>query len=324
MVAINLISSLIVLGGTIFYRYVFPKKKINLFVLLLIISILPIISIFRAGAYESGDFNIQIYRMMSFYNSLKEGILIPSWAADLNATYGNPLFIFNYSLSYYFICFLHFLGVSFITSTKIYLALTLYLSGIFMYLFMHKISKNNLVAFTASIFYVFVPYHLIDVHFRATFGESAIFTITPLLFLFIFKFHEKNKFIYLLVISIISVLMISSHPVLAIIFLGIAFLYISLLELTLKRFKAIILVTLALIVGGLSTMYLWAPYIIYSPYMFKFSDLPNHAVDFYNFSLLFYSPWRLGLLFQGPKGELAQIIGYTQLLVVALFLPDAC
>ncbi|HYT40740.1 MAG TPA: hypothetical protein VEP90_00210, partial [Methylomirabilota bacterium] len=31
---------------------------------------------------------------------------------------------------------------------------------------------------------------------------------------------------------------------------------------------------------------------------------------------LFYSPWKYGLLFQGPHGELALIIGYTQLVVL--------
>src|SRR3990167_11280779 len=114
MVVVNIISSLLLFGGVLIYRYIYPKKKINLFFLLILISILPIISIFRIGTYESGDFNIHIYRIMSFYDSLKEGILIPSWAAELNATYGNPLFIFNYSLPYYLISLFHFLGISFI------------------------------------------------------------------------------------------------------------------------------------------------------------------------------------------------------------------
>jgi hypothetical protein len=318
MAFINLISSLLVLGGALFYRFIFPKKKINLFVLLLVILVLPIISVFRAGDYESGDFNIHIYRMMSFYSSLKEGLFVPSWAADLNATYGNPLFIFNYSLPYYLICFLHLLGVSFITGTKLFLGLSLYISGIFMYFFVNKITKHKLAAFTAGIFYAFAPYHLIDVHFRATLGESAIFTIVPLLFLFIFKYHEENKFIYLLMISLLTAIMISAHPVLAIVFLCIAFLYLLLLEIPAGKFKSIMLSTASLVIGGVTTVYLWVPYILYSPYMFKLPTPPNSHVIFYNFSLLFYSPWRLGFLFQGPKGELAMIIGYTQILVVIL------
>ena len=36
------------------------------------------------------------------------------------------------------------------------------------------------------------------------------------------------------------------------------------------------------------------------------------------FSGLLYSPWRYGFLFQGPNGELAQIIGYTQVFVITV------
>ena len=318
MAFINLIGSLSILVGALFYKFIFPKRNINLFVLLLIISILPIISVFRVGDYESGDFNIHIYRMLSFYNSLKEGIFIPSWAADLNATYGNPLFIFNYSLPYYFICFLHFLGVSFITGTKFFLGLSLYLSGIFMYLFVEKITKHKLAAFTAGIFYVFTPYHLIDVHFRATLGESAIFTIVPLVFLFIYKYHEENKLTFLVIVSLLTAILISVHPLLAVVFLCVAFLYVLLLGITARKFKSVILSTLSLLIGGVTAFYLWLPYLLYSPYMFKLPALPSSHVVFYDFSLLFYSPWRFGFLFQGPKGELAMIIGYTQILVVVL------
>lgn len=122
MVFVNAIASLLVLTGVIIYRYIFPKKKVNLFILLLAISMLPIISIFRTGTYESGDFNIHVYRAMAFYDSLEDGQFMPSWAGELNATYGYQLFIFNYSLPYYITSFFHFLGLSFITSMKLFLA----------------------------------------------------------------------------------------------------------------------------------------------------------------------------------------------------------
>src|SRR6185503_6670395 len=110
------------------------KKKINLFILLIFLSILPIISIFRVGAYESGDFNIHVYRAMDYYISLKEGIIIPAWAGNLNATYGYPLFVFAQPLQYIIIVFFHVLGFSFITSAKLLLALSFVSSGILMYI----------------------------------------------------------------------------------------------------------------------------------------------------------------------------------------------
>lgn len=315
MVIVNTVASFLVLLGLIIYRFVYPKRKINLFILLLFISILPIISIFRLGDYESGDFNIHIYRIMSFYESLKEGIIMPSWAGELNATYGNPLFIFNYSLPYYGVSFFHFIGFSFISSMKIYLGLSLYFSGIFMYIFIKKLTNSELAAFTSSIFYLFNPYHLIDVHFRATLGESTIFTLVPLLLFVITSCLKNRKFIYLAFTALVSQLLFLAHPMVAGIFLVISASFAFLLTNVRKGDKNLIFVLISLFVGAVGSIYSWVSFLIYSPYIFP---NPGKSIFQDTFSNIFYSPWRLGLLFQGPNGELAPIIGYTQIFVVII------
>ena len=319
MVFINIMSSLALLGGLLFYKFIFPKKKINLFFLLILISILPIISIFRNGDYESGDFNIHIYRIMSFYDSLKEGIIMPSWAAELNATYGNPLFIFNYSLPYYIISLFHFIGISFISSMKLYLGLTLYLSGIFMYLWIKELTGNKLAAFTSAIFYIFNPYHLIDVHFRATLGESTIFTLVPLLFYFITKYIKKKKFTYLALNALMSQLLFLAHPMIAGIFTGIASLFVLSMINIKKGLKSVFITIVFMSIGIIGAIYSWVSYILFSAYTFP---NPGGIIFQDTFSKIFYSPWRYGFLFQGPNGEFAPIIGYTQVFVVvfAIFL----
>lgn len=316
MIFINIITSVLLLTGMLIYRYVYPKKKVNLFVFLLLIFILPIISISRTGDYESGDFNIHIYRIMSFYDSLMEGHLMPSWAAELNATYGNTLFIFNYSLPYYVISLFHFIGISFINSTKIYLGLTLYLSGIFMYIWIKKLTNNKLSAFTASIFYVFNPYHLIDVHFRATLGESTIFTLVPLLLFFITSYAKERKFIYLPSISIACQLLFLAHPMVAGIFFAISLLFtLSLISIK-KNIKDIFLVIASLLLGVFGSIYSWFSFILFSRYVFP--NPSGISPQFDTLSQVLYSPWRLGLLFQGPQGEIAPIFGYTQIFVVII------
>ncbi len=314
MVLVNLVASCLVLVGVIIYRFIYPKKKVNLFFLLIVISILPIISVFRAGDYESGDFNIHIYRIMSFYDSLAEGHLMPSWAGELNATYGNPLFVFNYSLPYYVVSLIHFIGFSFISSMKIYLGLNLYLSAIFMFIWIKKITNHQFAAFTSAIFYLFNPYHLIDVHFRATLGEAAIFTLTPLLLYFITLFIQKRNFVYFLLIGLTSQALFLAHPMVAGIFIIISALFAILVN-TKKKFNNIFLTLLALIIGAIGSSYSWISFLIYSPYMFP---NPFRSVFQDTFSGLFYSPWRYGFLFQGPKGELAYIIGYTQIFVIVV------
>lgn len=313
MIFVNIISLFFLVIGILTYKYIYPKKKLNFFVLLLLISTLPLISILRPGAYESGDFNIHIFRIMSFYDSLKQGNLMPSWAGELNATYGNPLFIFNYSLPYYLISFFHFLGISFISSMKIYLALSLYLSGIFMYLWVKKLTNNKFASFASAIFYIFNPYHLIDVHFRATLGETTIFSLVPLLLYSIMLFLQKRKIIYFLLTALISQLLFLSHPMIAGIFIVICGLFVILVNIK-KGIKRILLIVIALFAGAVGASYSWSSFLIYSSYMF-----PNPTASVFQdtFSGLLYSPWRYGFLFQGPNGELAYIIGYTQIFIIA-------
>src|SRR5579859_1781808 len=110
MVAVNVIASSLILVGLIIYRFLYPKKPINLFVLLILISLLPVISIFRPGVYESGDLSYHITEEMVFYKSLSEGNIVPVWGGDMNATYGLPLFMFLYPLPYYFMSFFHVIG----------------------------------------------------------------------------------------------------------------------------------------------------------------------------------------------------------------------
>jgi len=315
LIVINLFFSVLLLVCILFYKFIFPQKKINLLYILIFVSLLPLISLLRPGTFESGDFNIHIYRIMSFYSSLVEGHFMPSWAGQLNGTYGNPLFIFNYNFPYYFISFFHLLGISFINSMKIYLGLTFFLSGIFMYFWVFILTKNKLAAFTSGIFYIFSPYHLVDYSFRATLGELTVFTITPLIFLFLSLYINKKKFLFLVFSSFFTALLFAAHPLVAIPIFAVTVIYAVFMEIVKNSYKSIFICVLWLFLGALSSTYLWVSFIIFAQYTFP---APPQAIWFIPFVSLFYSPWLYGFLFQGHRGELALFIGYTQILVVVL------
>ncbi len=319
MVFVNIIGSLLILFGTLFYRFIYPKKKINLFYLLISFIIIASISILRKGTYESGDFNIHIYRSMEFYRSLMEGNILPSWAGNLNATYGYPLFIFNYTLPYYFISLFHFLGLSFINSLKVFLFSNMILSGIFMYIFIQNKFKKDLVPFVSSIFYVFTPYHLISVHFKITIGEVLAYTIIPLCFLFIDKFTQKYKLPFLVLSGLILGLIAISHIFIAIVLIPIITLY---LLTTLKNWLTAIKYSIYIfIIGMVISLYQWLPPFLYKNHLFiAYNPIDFSKLYFPNISDLLFSPWRFGLLFQGPKGEISNLIGYAQILVIVFII----
>ena len=318
MVFVNIISSLLFFGGVLFYKFIYPKKKINLFVLLIVISILPIISIFRTGTYESGDFNIHVRRAIEFYQLLSQGNIIPTWAGDLNTTYGYPLFAFNYTLPYYIISFFKFFGFSFITSLKLFLASNFVLSGTFMYLFSKKIFKNSLAAFCTSIFYLFTPYHLISLHFKITIGEILAYTFIPLTFYFAFRFLNDKKLINLLLSGFFLGTILLSHIFVGLFLMPVITIYVI---FSMNNFLRGIFYSFGIVaVSLLISMYQWTAPLIYRQYLFTTAHPtdPSKAFYFPNIVDLLYAPWRFGLLFQGPKGELSFLLGYAQLLALLI------
>lgn len=314
MVLINITASLVLLLGLGVYKFIL-KKKINLFYLLILISLLPILSVLRPGVYESSDFSIHIYRTISFYSSLSEGNIMPSWAGELNATYGYPLFVFNYTLPYYLISLIHFLGAGFIMSMKLFLAANYLASGIFMYLFGKKLFKNDLTSFTAAIFYLFAPYHLIDLHFKVVIGEILAFTLLPLLFLFIYNLNSTKKTKYIFLSAITFAALIASHIVIAMFASLISAAFVFFMNIKNGQTKIPFQTFIALFLGGLISLYTWLPPILMSQYTFV-QKMNLELLPFPQILSLLYSPWRMGFLFQGHMGEISNLIGYTQIFVI--------
>lgn len=316
MIIINIVLSAFLLFGIVIFKYIF-KRKINLFYLLILISILPIISIFRLGSYESGDLSLHTTRLMSFYNLLINYRLIPRWTPEFNAGYGDPHFLFAYFLPYFIGSIFHFIGLSFLGSIKLLLAFSFVVSGITMF-FWVKEELGKKAGFTAAIFYLFMPYHLVDMHFRVTIAENLSFVFLPFILLAIKKIIEKNNKRWFFVLSLSFALLILSHQVISIMFFPIMLSYFIFVWFRKrnKTIKSLIYCFSSMLFGLFISSFYWLPIVFLAE--FTQQGLNPTLISFPNLSQLMYSPWRLGFLFQGHKGELSYLIGYTQLFAVGL------
>jgi len=313
MVFVGLISLFLYLTLLILIKILFPQKKLSYPLLLFGFSFLPIISVFREGVYESGDFTIHVTRTMSFYKNLAEGILIPRWAGELNATFGYALFEFVYPLPYYLASFYHFLGANFINSVKLLLISTYISSGLTMYFWLkNHVSSRN--AFLGSIFYLFAPYHLVDMHFRSDIGEMTAFVFLPLSLFFIDKAIRNNSFLYKFLGGLSIALLVLSRPALSLLGFGIITSYPIFIRRG-KKLVEVLQVYISHILGLLLSAYYWLPVFLESKY--AQGAFVKINLEFYPFTSFFYSPWRYGFLFQGPHGELAFVVGYGHWLVLA-------
>ena len=316
---VSILASFFLAGGLLFYRYISPKRNINRLVLLLLISILPIISIFRNGTYESGDLPLHTSYLINFYENLKNNILLPQWAPILCGGKGCPNFMFEYILPYYIGSFFHLLGFSFLNSIKILLASSFILSGLGMYLWLRTEFNEN-SAFVGSIFYLFAPYHLEDLHFRVSVGEVLSFFPLPFIFYFTSLLIKKGEAKYFLLLILFLILLILSHSSTTIAILPILFLYgfIKIMQKKNKDIRLFIKFVLSIIFAvGISSLY-WLPGLI----EIKYNWLSFSAIitGFRPIGEFLYSPARYGFLFQGNNGELRLIIGYPHILMIGLCL----
>lgn len=318
MVAINILLSALAGISLLFYRYIFPKKKVNLFLILIIISVIACISLFRNGALESGDLKIHLYRTIDFYNTLGEGHLVPSWSGGLNATYGYPLYIFNYPLPYYLISLLHFIGFSFIMSGKLFLFICFLLSGIFMYRLGEHLFKNKLAAFCSAIFYQFAPYHLMDTHFRNGIGELLIFFFFPLIWYIFLQLWEKPSTLKFITATILLTLSLYAHALFAPLIMLLLCTYGLMQTYITKKMRYVTLAVTGSIIGCFGALY-----ILLTPFLLaKYTILSQmHAYVFlpHPWELLF-SPWMDGFLFQGHRGETVYLIGYPHVFISFILL----
>lgn len=319
LTSISAVMLLISAAGV--YTCIYPRKKVSYFWMMIFLSLLPLISIFRLGAYESGDFNIHVYRTIAFYEAILDGQIMPSWPKDLNATYGYPLFIWMNALPYYLISIFHFFGFSFIMSTKIYLAFSFVLSGIGFWIFAKKQTSNELAVFTGTIFYLFAPYHLVDLSFRAAIGEVLAFAVLPFFMLSIQLLWEKRNMHSAILLGTTWGIFIFTHHAIAIFSLGLGISYVAFLYLKTKAFslKIMALYIFSLVYGFLLSLYVWLPHVVMSKYTYG-KILQNTNISFLEPWEFFFSPWKYGLLFQGPNGQLAFLLGYAHLIIIGFAL----
>ena len=174
------------------------KEKLNNKLLIIfIISILA--TIFFCFPYinkysiEGHDLGYHLTRIQQ----ISEGIV--NWnipviihSSLLNgAGYANS--IFYPELFLYFPALLHAIGISTVTSYKIFTLAITWVTFISMYICAKKISKSDSIAMLATFLYTFCLYRIVDVYTRAALGEVLAFIFIPIVILGCYELIYEGK-----------------------------------------------------------------------------------------------------------------------------------
>jgi len=178
----------------VYYRKTQGRSDMKKFIpwMVIILLMLPILSLIRPGLPDGHDTQDHVARIANFYQSLSEGNLVPRWAGNLNWGYGHPILMFLYPLPSYAASLFHYIGFSFVDSTKLVFGVSYIVSGLTMYLWMSS-AFGKRAGFISALLYTFAPYRFVDLYVRGAIGEHVAFVFPPLIFFFLYKIAVVNN-----------------------------------------------------------------------------------------------------------------------------------
>lgn len=168
------------------------KKHWGLLIVFLL-SYWAIVPLLRPGFFPIHD-DVQVVRVQQMAQALKDGQLPVRWAGDLGYGFGYPIFNFYAPLAYYVGAIFNLFGLNVLLATKLMMVLGILLSGVMMY-FLAQEFWGEIGGILSGLFYVYAPYHAVDIYVRGAVSEFWAMVFLPLVFLSLYKiFKGKNKF----------------------------------------------------------------------------------------------------------------------------------
>lgn len=185
-------------------------------ILVIIFSFGVCLNLLKTGYFSMHD-DIQVMRLYEMEKCFLDGQIPCRWVSDMGAGFGYPLFNFYSVFPYYLGVFFRLFGLSYILIVKILFGLSLILSGVFMY-FLTREFVGSLGAVVGAVFYVYAPYHAVDIYVRGALAESWAITFFPLIFLSVYKNIKDEKLIWYLLSVLSLALLLLSHNIMSLLF----------------------------------------------------------------------------------------------------------
>lgn len=197
-----------------------PKSIIGL-IFSIIVLVSPLLENVVTRGHDYVFHATNLFLTHDYINIFKLNLLLPKIFGGTIANgfgYGTGLFYppLSYYLTSYISYFLNYSNNYLYLSITILEIITIALSGIFMYIFLKRVFKDNNIAGIGSISYISSTYFLCDIYTRCATAEMLTFIFIPLIFLGLYKlfFGDKKRFDILFTVGYIG--MINSHLVLTI------------------------------------------------------------------------------------------------------------
>lgn len=148
-------------------------------VIVILFSLLAGRTLMTPGYFNMHD-DLQLMRQLEMEKCFYDGQIPCRWVPDMGYGFGFPLFNFYPPLPYLVGQVFRTIGFTFIDTIKIVFLLSFLVSGVAMYL-LSKEFFGKLGAVVSSGFYIWAPYHSVDIYVRGAMNEAWALSWFPLI-----------------------------------------------------------------------------------------------------------------------------------------------
>lgn len=274
------------------------KKHFGL-LFILILSFWVVKQLFIPGFFPMHD-DTQVARVYEMGKSLKDGMFPVRWVSDLGYGYGYPIFNFYAPLAYYVGGFLNVAGFDPLIATKITMIIGILLAGISMY-FLAREFWGETGGVVSGLFYIYAPYHALDIYVRGDVAEFWAYAFIPLVFYGLWKTYKLQKWRYVIIGSLGYAGVILSHNLTALMttpFLLIASLFNCFIANKGKKISTLRFQLSTIFLGLFLSAFYWLPALFEMKYTNVLSQIGGGA-DFRDHFVCISQLWKSGWGFGG-------------------------
>ncbi len=175
------------------------------------------------GLMGEGYFNmhddLQMMRQLEMEKCFLDLQIPCRWVPDMGYGFGYPLFNYYPPLPYLVGQGIRLLGFAFTDTAKILFILSFVVSGLTMYM-LAKEFFGRIAGTLSAVFYIWAPYHAVDVYVRGAMNESWGLMWFPLILWSGYRLiiEKKNNHYWILVLSLSWFALFTSHNLMVLIF----------------------------------------------------------------------------------------------------------
>lgn len=233
-------------------------KKWKFYLLLFVVTIAITIPLFHPKFdIKQGDGILHISRLMGTFQAITDSQTFSNIMYNFCNGYGYNWNTFYSPLTAYLPLVFKIFTSSFVICLKIFMALTVFVSGVFMYKFVKEVTNSDKIGILAGILYMTLPYRLTDMYIRMAISELTSFVFFPLIFLGLNNIINRNiKQDYYLIIGATGLLLTHNISTLIAAIFCFAFLLCNFKKINKETIKRLVINGIFILT---ITSFFWAP-----------------------------------------------------------------